>query len=237
MLGHGHSDAPADPARYAIERASDDILAALAALGIASSDAVLLGYSMGGRIALHTALTGPFHALVLESASPGLADARERALRRESDECLAASIERDGVPALVDVWERLPLWESHRALPAERRAALRAQRLQNRADGLANSLRGAGTGAQPSLWDRLPELRLPVLLLAGALDTKFRRIAEQMAERLPDALLRVVPGAGHAVHFERPGAFDAAILDFVASLERRAATSPPTFGAGPAPPG
>lgn len=80
--------------------------------------------------------------------------------------------------------------------------------------GLANSLRGVGTGAQPSLWERLPALRIPVLLIAGALDAKFRRTAERMTERLPNARLEIVPDAGHAMHFERPELFDAIVSDF-----------------------
>lgn len=216
LPGHGASDAPDDPAFYSIERSAAQVATAARQYGFSEQDScnVLLGYSMGGRVALYTAFDGPFQALILESASPGLADDRERVARRAADECLATGIERDGVPAFVDVWERLPLWESQRRLPVERRIALREQRLRNSATGLANSLRGGGTGAQPSLWERLPELRIPVLLIVGALDGKFRRIAEQMLERLPEARLEIVPDAGHAVHFERPEVFDALVSDF-----------------------
>src|SRR5579859_7591176 len=100
MLGHGQSDAPADPQRYTMERCQADIIEALVQLGIAPGEAILLGYSMGGRIALYCAFSGFFCALILESASPGLADPTERAHRRASDEELAARIERDGVAAL-----------------------------------------------------------------------------------------------------------------------------------------
>ena len=222
MLGHGASDLPDDPARYAMGLCRDDILAALAQLGIGAGESALLGYSMGGRIALYTALSGYFSALILESASPGLATEAERAARRASDAALAQRIERDGVPAFVDEWERLPLFASQQLLPAERRDALRAQRLHNRAAGLANSLRGIGTGAQPSLWDDLPRLSIPTLLIAGALDTKYAAIARQMAERLPHAQLTVVPNAGHAPHVEQPTMFDELVTDFC--LEQAHAT-------------
>jgi 2-succinyl-6-hydroxy-2,4-cyclohexadiene-1-carboxylate synthase len=218
LPGHGASDAPADPARYALERAREDIPAALAQLGVAPGQAILLGYSMGGRVALCTAFSGFFRALVLESASPGLAAERERAERRASDEALAARIEREGVPAFVDEWERLPLFASQAALPEDARAALRAERLRNSPTGLANSLRGAGTGAQPSLWEHLPDLAIPTLLLTGALDAKFTAIAERMAAALPRTTLCVVPGAGHAIHLERPDVFDALVLEFVNDL-------------------
>ena len=207
LPGHGLSDAPEDPQRYAIEYCQQDILAALQSSGVSQGEAVLLGYSMGGRIALYTAFSGFFRALILESASPGLEDPVEREQRRSSDEALAASIERDGVQAFIDRWEKLPLFASQNTLPAETREALRSQRLHNRAGGLAQSLRGVGVGVQPSLHARLPTLRIPVLLIAGELDTKFTAIARSMARALPQSQLYIVPGAGHAVHLERPEEF------------------------------
>src|SRR5260370_33187579 len=105
LPGHGRSDAPADARRYAIERCQQDILAALRELGVSQGQATLLGYSLGGRIALYTAFSGFFGALILESASPGLEDPAEREQRRIDDEALAASIERDGVDAFVERWD------------------------------------------------------------------------------------------------------------------------------------
>ncbi len=214
MLGHGQSDAPIDPRRYAIEYCERHIVAALAALSVRKGEAVLLGYSMGGRIALYTAFSGFFRALILESASPGLADPLERIQRRKSDEQLAARIERDGIEAFVEYWEQLPLFASQRRLPYELQRALHEQRLQNRPAGLANSLRGVGTGAQPVLQERLTTLAIPVLLLAGILDTKFYTIAQDMAQALPNAQVRIVPNAGHAIHIEQPGLFDALVTGF-----------------------
>lgn len=214
LPGHGQSDAPDDPQRYAIEYCQQDILAALQQLGVSQGEALLLGYSMGGRIALYTAFSGFFRALILESASPGLEDPSEREQRRISDEVLAASIERDGVQAFIERWEKLPLFASQNTLPSESREALRRERLSNRASGLAQSLRGVGTGVQPSLHARLPTLHIPVLLIAGELDTKFTAIARSMAEALPQSQLRIVPGAGHVVHLERPEEFVSLVRDF-----------------------
>ncbi len=218
LPGHGQSDAPADPRRYGIEYCRQDILAALQELGVSQGEAVLLGYSMGGRVALYTAFSGFFRALILESASPGLEDPAEREQRRASDEALAASIERDGVQEFIDHWEKLPLFASQSTLPPEAREALRGQRLSNRPGGLAQSLRGVGTGVQPSLHARLPTLHIPVLLIAGELDTKFSAIARSMAQALPQSQLRIVPGAGHAIHLERPEEFDSLVGDFSLSM-------------------
>jgi 2-succinyl-6-hydroxy-2,4-cyclohexadiene-1-carboxylate synthase len=144
-----------------------------------------------------------------------LEDPVEREQRRSSDEALAASIERDGVPAFIERWEKLPLFASQNTLPAEARKALRRQRLNNRASGLAQSLRGVGVGVQPSLHARLPTLHIPVLLIAGELDTKFTAIARSMAQALPQSQLCIVPGAGHAVHLEQPEEFASLAGDFL----------------------
>ena len=215
LLGHGESDAPADPARYAAGRCARDLVDLLDALGLAS--AAVVGYSMGGRMALRLALDHPrrVRALVLESASPGIADAAERAARVAADAALADDIERDGVAAFVARWERLPLWASQAALSDDVRAALRAQRLRNDAHGLANSLRGAGAGAAPPVLDALGALRRPALLVAGALDARYAAHARAMAARMPAARVELVPGAGHAVHLERPAAFMALVRDAV----------------------
>jgi 2-succinyl-6-hydroxy-2,4-cyclohexadiene-1-carboxylate synthase len=207
MLGHGRSDAPDDPQRYSIEHCRKDIIAALCALGVKQGEAILLGYSMGGRIALYCAFSGFFRAVILESASPGLASAAERAQRRDSDNTLAGRIEHDDLAAFVAYWEQLPLFASQSALPRETGEKLHEQRMHNRPIGLANSLRGVGTGMQPSLHDQLPELRIPVLLIAGELDTKYCAIAHHMAAVLPRSTLCIVSNAGHTVHLEQPAIF------------------------------
>ncbi len=204
LLGHGRSAAPPRPARYLMEAAAADLIDLLDQLDIEQTS--VLGYSMGGRLALYLASQYPqrCQALILESASPGLADKTARAERRQQDNALAQRIEAEGMESFVDYWESLPLWASQAQLSDESRARLRAQRLQNNPIGLANSLRGMGTGAQLSLWSRLPRLTMPVLLITGELDAKFVAINQEMAGHIPEARLAVVPEAGHAVHWERP---------------------------------
>jgi 2-succinyl-6-hydroxy-2,4-cyclohexadiene-1-carboxylate synthase len=184
------------------------VLAYLAAL--IDEPHALAGYSMGGRIALHAALARPelVTRLILLGASPGLADPGERAARRAADDALADRIEQIGVERFAAEWAELPLWEGQ---PERVRAAANADRLRNTADGLAAALRGLGTGALEPLWDQLGELAMPVTLVAGERDAKFRGIAERMAERIPRAEVRVISGAGHAAQLERPELVAAAI--------------------------
>ena len=181
-----------------------DLPAAADWLGPVGGAATYIGYSMGGRLALHLALADPslVPRLVLVSSTAGIADDAARATRRADDERRADEIERDGVAAFLDRWLALPLFAR---LPRD--AAGLDDRLANTAEGLASSLRLAGTGAQESLWDRLGELSMPVLLVAGAIDAKFVGIAEQMATSIPSADVVIVPGAGHVVHLERPDEF------------------------------
>jgi len=204
LPGHGESGAPASPQRYRMEEVAADLAELVREL--AGEPVHLLGYSMGGRLALFFALQYPelVRSLALESASPGLEGEAEREARRAADEALAERIEAQGVEAFVAEWERLPLFASQASLPEEVRRALRIQRLRNRPEGLVGSLRGMGTGAQPSLWGRLPELRPRTLLVAGTLDEKFSALNRRMAEAIPAARPELVPGAGHSVHLERP---------------------------------
>lgn len=170
---------------------------------------VLVGYSMGGRVALRLALDFPERVsrLVLVSSTAGLADAEQRARRRGADDALADQIEQEPFERFVERWRSQPLFvdEPEHA----RRLAVQDMR-RNRPDALAAALRGAGTGAMPSMWERLRELSMPVTLLVGERDARFRAIGEEMERRLPDGRLCVVPG-GHGLLLESPAAVAAAI--------------------------
>ncbi len=206
LIGHGQTDSPRDPERYRIECATADLIALLDTLGLTAVH--WAGYSMGARLALHAALRHPerVRTLALESGSPGLSTEAERAARVEADAALADRIERDGLEAFVTYWESLPLFASQARLPESVRAGLHTARLRNNPVGLANSLRGMGTGAQPSGWEALSGFVRPTRLIVGALDSKFVAFATQMQARLPNATRVVVPDTGHAVHVERPAA-------------------------------
>jgi 2-succinyl-6-hydroxy-2,4-cyclohexadiene-1-carboxylate synthase len=183
-------------------------------LAEAGGPATYLGYSMGGRLALNLALSRPdlVERLVLIGATAGIDDPHERAARRRADDELAATIERDGVPAFIDRWLENPLFAR---LPAD--AAALADRRRNSVSGLTSSLRLAGTGAQEPSWDRLYALPMPVLVLAGEHDEKFRALGERLADSIgANARFEIVPDAGHPAHLERPDAVAGQIERFLA---------------------
>jgi 2-succinyl-6-hydroxy-2,4-cyclohexadiene-1-carboxylate synthase len=204
LVGHGRSAAPADARRYTMAWAARDVCALLDRLGVERAHA--LGYSMGGRVALHFGVAAPQRvaSLVLESASPGIQDETERARRVASDAALAERVERDGIEAFVDQWERQPLLALAPHVSDQIRARQRAERLANQPNGLANSLRGMGAGAQAPVWDALQALDCPVTLISGELDMRYGEIAHRMSELLPRARLTVSPNAGHTVHLDQP---------------------------------
>lgn len=221
LLGHGRTLANDDPARFTIQHAAADLIAVLDQMHI--DRPVLHGYSMGGRLALYTALHYPerFTALSLESASPGLASPQERSARMAADDALAERITAHGVEAFVDYWEQTPLFRHQvDTAPEPVRLRQRVIRLSQRPAGLAASLRGMGTGSQPSLWEQLDRLRMPVQIMSGQLDAKFEAIADEMAHRIPRRRRVSVPYAGHAVHVEAPDSWRAALIEFIDFVSR-----------------
>jgi 2-succinyl-6-hydroxy-2,4-cyclohexadiene-1-carboxylate synthase len=190
-------------------------------LGEAGGKATYIGYSMGARLCLHLALARPeeVSALVLIGATAGIADPDERQARRKADEALALELEDIGLTEFVRRWLTQPLFAG-----LDDGAAGVEARLENTVAGLAASLRLAGTGAQESLWDRLGELTMPVLAVAGENDDAFRARAAAMVSLMgPQAEMAVVPGAGHAAPSEAPEAFLAIVHRFLADTDPAAA--------------
>jgi 2-succinyl-6-hydroxy-2,4-cyclohexadiene-1-carboxylate synthase len=162
----------------------------------------LCGYSLGGRIALHVALAAPERVsrLALVSCSPGIDDDEERAERRTADRYLADELERIPFEQFIHKWRSQPLFARD---PPEIVALARADQLRNDPHALAVAMRGLGTGEMAPLWARLGKLAMPVTVVVGERDAKFRAIAERMVALMPDARLMAIPG-GHGLPLENP---------------------------------
>jgi 2-succinyl-6-hydroxy-2,4-cyclohexadiene-1-carboxylate synthase len=213
LPGHGSSPLPSRSGLEGFQETVD----ALGEVLHQGPPAAVVGYSLGARLALALTLANPGHVsrLVLESGTPGLRRRKARMARRRDDESLAGFIEERGVHAFVDHWEGLPLFDTLRRLPVSTQEDLRARRLSARPEGLASALRALGSGVQPSMWHMLPALRVPTLLVTGALDSKFTAVAHEMATQLPLSWFCTLPGVGHAPHLEAPSAYAHEVQSFL----------------------
>ncbi|GED63185.1 2-succinyl-6-hydroxy-2,4-cyclohexadiene-1-carboxylate synthase [Lysinibacillus fusiformis] len=215
LIGHGQTATPEQIKRFSMEEQLQDLEELFCQLHMEKF--TLLGYSMGGRIALSYAIAFPdrIQKLILESASPGLRTVEERRERSERDDILAQKIITNGLVSFVNSWENIPLFASQRHLPATVRKAIRAERLSQREEGLAGSLRGVGTGTQPSNWHLLDRLEISVLLITGSLDEKFCKIALEMKALLKTVRHMTVIDAGHAIHVENPAEFATIVEEYI----------------------
>ncbi len=185
------------------------------AIGEAGGSAIYLGYSMGGRLCLQLAIDQPdlFDGLVLVSSSPGIVEAEERAARLEKDQALAARIDEIGVEEFLTEWLAQPMFASLTSEQSQYEERIAA----NTVYGLHHQLVALGQGSQPSLWDSLCTLEMPVMLLTGESDSKYDEIAEQMFEEIPDCIRLQIPG-GHALPLENPAGVAEALETFIADL-------------------
>lgn len=193
-----------------------DFSATADALGHRGGRAVWVGYSMGARLALRLALDNPrfVQALVLVSGTAGVPSAGERESRRAEDERRARELERDGVDVFLERWLDQRLFET---LPRE--AAMLDDRRRNTVHRLAHQLRELGQGIQEPVWDRLGELAMPVLLVAGGYDRVYAETARRMSAAIPGAAVTIVAQAGHAVHLEASEELAHQLAAWVGALE------------------
>lgn len=225
LPGHGRSVGGAGAGGYQFDACIDALAATLHAAGHARAH--WLGYSMGARLALGCAVRQPgtVASLVLLAGRAGIEDAAARAARKAADDALAARLEAQGIGPFVDEWLAQPLFATLQRLGAGFMANERHERLANDPRELAASLRALGPAAQPPLFADLPNVQVPVLLVAGALDARFVAAAHELARRLPRAEVREIADAGHAAHLERPAAFVAAVREFLRRADRPAHAS------------
>jgi len=206
LVGHGRSDAPERVEAYEMDACVDQLEGVCASLD--TGPLAVVGYSMGARVALQWVVRHPGRvtSMITVGATPGLLGSDEREARVEADRLLADRIESDGVEWFANNWPGRPIFATQATrVPSQRQAELGAVRRGQRAVGLANSLRGMGSGAmRPLRTDELAGVEATVLVLAGADDAKFVAIGRRLAEDLPRGRFEAVANAGHAAHLEQP---------------------------------
>jgi 2-succinyl-6-hydroxy-2,4-cyclohexadiene-1-carboxylate synthase len=186
----------------------------------------LVGYSMGGRLALHVAAKRPERLLsLLTIGAHGGLEGEAREGRRQGDDALAKRIETDGLEAFVRYWTALPMFEGVERRGPSFVAQVHAERMGNTTAGLAASLRGMGAGAMEPLWEQLAGLSIPCTFVAGQLDHGYVASARRLAQIVPGSRVEVVPRSGHTVHQERPDAFARILLNH---LEAASSTAGPS---------
>ena len=212
LPGHGETRVIGDESCYNMTNTAQALIELLDDLQIGKC--LLLGYSMGGRLALYMTLHFPerFEKVVLESASPGLKTEKERSHRLQADLQLAQKLENSKIKDFLLNWYDRPLFKSLKNSPNFDK--LIESRLANNPLELAKSLRNMGTGNQPSLWEKLSQNQIPILLLAGEYDDKFTTINTEIASLCPAASLEIVPKVGHNIHFENIDKFVTVVRQF-----------------------
>jgi 2-succinyl-6-hydroxy-2,4-cyclohexadiene-1-carboxylate synthase len=213
LPGHGRTRVTGSAEFYSVPNAAESIVSLLNELGI--DKCVLIGYSMGGRYALYTALNYPeyFEKIVLESSSPGLKTEKERQLRIENDSELTKKLRDQKYSDFLENWYNQPLFRSLKSNKIF--DLLMKSRLNNDPSGLIKSLEYAGTGAQPAQWENWTKNKIPTLLICGEKDVKFKKIADDMVRMNNYAEKIIVSTAGHNVHAEKEEEYKTILKNYI----------------------
>ncbi len=219
LPGHGKTIVPNNPENYSAQAYSDIIKAVLDYFKI--TKVILVGYSMGGRVALTftTKYKNRVLGLVLESSTAGIADKSEREIRIETDSRLADKLRNEGIDSFINYWLDLPFFKSLKSLDKNKYSKVVVEKKLNSAQGLANSLLSFSTGIMPSLWNYLNSLNIPTLLIAGSLDKKYVRINKEMMQLIPNSQLQIINNCGHNTHLEKREEFIILVNKFLNNLE------------------
>lgn len=218
LPGHGKTEISKNTKDYNIDFMVDIIDSIIEEFHF--SQVVLLGYSMGGRVAESFTIQNmsKVKAIILESTTPGIKDEIERKARYRSDLDLAEFIIIEGVEKFINYWMELPLFESLKKREVEEYQKIISRKLKNNPIGLSNSLIGFSTGKMENMWNSLFELHLPILLITGQLDNKYSEIARDMKMQLPNSKHFIIENSGHNTHLEKPKEFIKLVNNFIASL-------------------
>ena len=213
LPGHGANITRDFDAQLSVPQLALELRALCAALSLNAP--IVVGYSLGGRVALAAAVQHPeiMQALMLESTSAGLDTEAERQARAATDDARAAVLLADGIAAFMRTWYAAPLFESLQMRP-QLLAKLQAARTCNDARWMSKVVGELSPGRAASVWAELPSVRLRTLVLAGALDVRYTESAQRMCAAMPNAVCTVVADAGHNVHLEQPTAYIQALRDY-----------------------
>ncbi len=213
LLGHGDTGKPTNPNRYREEQQMADLLALIDKLAI--SPLILYGYSMGGRLALQTALSSPdrFNGMILESANCGISNKKERSKRRKIDMERAKKIEHN-FNSFLAKWQKLDLFQSPTVVDSDLQETYHHVQAKQYPSALAASLKGFGTGTMTPVCDKLQQWDKPILLLAGTEDEKYQQINNHLVEQFPNATFSSIE-AGHRVHLDNPSMLLKKITHFI----------------------
>ncbi|MBT94622.1 MAG: 2-succinyl-6-hydroxy-2,4-cyclohexadiene-1-carboxylate synthase [Acidimicrobiaceae bacterium] len=215
LVGHGKSPSPNELKHYTLDAMASQIHKITEESLQTPFD--LIGYSMGARLALRYAIENKndLRSLTLIGGTPGIQEDASRHQRALDDVRKVALLEDRGILEFINFWEKQPIFSSQRRLPAEKLLEQRRIRLTTKPMPLANHLRASGSGVMNPLWNQIHELCIPVLILVGAYDAKYIEIGERMKSIIPMSTLKIINGAGHAVHLEKPEESANAINKFI----------------------
>jgi 2-succinyl-6-hydroxy-2,4-cyclohexadiene-1-carboxylate synthase len=218
LIGHGNSDSPEEVSFYSAESIVEQIHQLI--LTYTNQPVIISGYSMGGRAALSFASKYPdmIKGLILESTGAGIEDENLKNERAKQDEELTRFIEENTIEEFINYWMNIDLFNSQKSLPKEKLIKIKKSKLKNSKAGLANSMRGFGSGKMPSLFDDIKNIIAKTLLISGEFDTKYTAVSEKLVKIFPDAIHVVIKSAGHNTHLEQPGSFINVINDFLNRL-------------------
>jgi len=215
LPGHGNSEIPKETKYYKQDALVNLIEFIRYSLNLGKI--ILVGYSMGGRLALSYAVKFYNHLekLVLESSSPGLLSDEEKEIRKKEDNRVADFIVENTIEDFINLWLSQDIFKSLQNLPPDKKNKLREAKLKNNRIGLANMLRGFGTGEMNSVWNELAKINCEVLMVAGELDSKYIKISKRIQDKIRKSKLKIIPGVGHNTHLENENEFLRVLESFI----------------------